>query len=813
MAHLHAPVADIAPERHGDVVRCVFGWGVWLLLASFSPAAGANIGSAESPAAPRFETVEPAAAGGRSTVDVYGDWTLDRDRDDQDVHLRVHGDIRIPKGVRWTMNNCELTLMCEHARQYRVYWEGGELVTRDCVVGGFHAEGRSAQCNFEVKDGLWDATDTTVQYCYAVSVSGRNGGQGELRGTRFLAGPSPDAIIVSGSGRVSLKESRYPIALGLHVGKGGEAKLDLPTGVPMTRLIDAAKVLNGGATYTVDLMDTEVPHWFLFVRDLSPTAPAAEIVVERCENFLLSLLGRDWSGLVTLSSDLAEPVRIGPVTIRRGNGEVGLRMYGGLYFSGENDVTVGGAGVVAETMCWGGSVRIDGGPDRAIQLKCTTMDVKGGELEVSRVQLGSDRGGQIIAERQGRVVARDVELGRLLLRTEGEGRISIDNYQATAPLRFQSGGGEVVLSGEVRRGESEVAPAASLQAPVSEPEADRKVGRAQSVERRRRAVLRRSIRQHDTAVELFDARLRDPFILRGPDDAFYLTGTTAGSHWGDAVGIQLWRSYNLVDWEDLGLVWDLNEDGVETKSWHTSRKAKEGVKNGCAIWAPELHFMNGTWWVPHSVNIAGHGLLKSVSGKPEGPYLAMPPVADQGIDAHLFQDMGKTYYLWGADNLTELDQDFRPSGPVQKLRPSGTHPLGYEGVLLRKIDDKYLLCASGRYGYELSDTYDLYYCTSDSLLGPYGPRRMAVKNAGHGNLFQDRQNRWWCTAFDHEFVTSSHRWTPWIVPIDLVREGEDLHVAVLDQRFRPTAADQAQVDTLNQSGVPPNRTGKLPWEE
>ncbi|TWU29070.1 family 43 glycosylhydrolase [Novipirellula artificiosorum] len=319
---------------------------------------------------------------------------------------------------------------------------------------------------------------------------------------------------------------------------------------------------------------------------------------------------------------------------------------------------------------------------------------------------------------------------------------------------------------------------------------------------------------HHRAFQILDEKVRDPFITRGPDGRFYLTGTTAGSHWGDKVGIRLWKSENLIDWEDVGYVWELNKDGKQQGSWHFDRQAKASVKNGRAIWAPEIHYLNGTWWIPHSVNVAGHGLLKSTSGKHEGPYVSLPAIADRGIDAHLFQEDGKTYYLWGYDNIVRMKDDL--SGTAEELKritPSGKHPLGYEGILVQKIGNKYLLIASGRYGYELSDTYDLYYCVADSLHGPYGPRRMAVKNAGHGNLFQDDDGRWWCTAFDHEFVQSKNRWTPWIVPIEIVETDDDIVIEVNDQRFRPTAEDQQQVEQLNETGIPSGREGKKPWDQ
>ena len=44
-------------------------------------------------------------------------------------------------------------------------------------------------------------------------------------------------------------------------------------------------------------------------------------------------------------------------------------------------------------------------------------------------------------------------------------------------------------------------------------------------------------------------------------------------------------------------------------------------------------------------------------------------------------------------------------------------------------------------------SYNLYYATADRLTGPYGSRKFAGRFLGHGTPFQDKQGRWWCTAF------------------------------------------------------------------
>ena len=136
--------------------------------------------------------------------------------------------------------------------------------------------------------------------------------------------------------------------------------------------------------------------------------------------------------------------------------------------------------------------------------------------------------------------------------------------------------------------------------------------------------------------KLADFPLRDTAICRGPDGTWYLTGTVP-PFWAFNEGIKLWKSKDLAAWEPLGFVWKYGGS-----PWH-----KPYLDKKKPLWAPEVHFLRGTFWLTYSLpgwdgtgKTSGCGLLRSTSGKPEGPYQDVQPAERLGdeIDASLFQD-------------------------------------------------------------------------------------------------------------------------------------------------------------------------------
>jgi xylan 1,4-beta-xylosidase len=265
--------------------------------------------------------------------------------------------------------------------------------------------------------------------------------------------------------------------------------------------------------------------------------------------------------------------------------------------------------------------------------------------------------------------------------------------------------------------------------------------------------------------ELFDTPLRDPSICRGPSGDYYLTGTSE-PFWtlNNENGVRLWKSKDLKSWKPLGTVWRYG-----ASPWHAKY-----IKARKPIWAPEVHYMKGTFWLTYSLpgwdgtgKTSGCGLLKSTTGKPEGPYRDVQPGQRLGdeIDASLFEDDdGTVYFLWHSGKIARMKPDMTGlAEPYRWLRtrtadPSPQHHsdlcagifgrgsfdhVGYEGMFLFKRNGLYYLCCSEQF----DGRYSCMVATASKIYGPYGPRYEAIPYGGHNTFFQDRQGKWWSTYF------------------------------------------------------------------
>jgi xylan 1,4-beta-xylosidase len=278
---------------------------------------------------------------------------------------------------------------------------------------------------------------------------------------------------------------------------------------------------------------------------------------------------------------------------------------------------------------------------------------------------------------------------------------------------------------------------------------------------------------------LFDGYMRDPSICLGPDGTYYLTGTTEGQN-----GIRIWRSKDLKEWKRLDFFWTYGES-----PWHQNYK-----KASRPLWAPEIHYLKSTFWLTYSMPTytgefkdSGSGLLKSTTGKPEGPYVDVSPderIGDE-IDASLFQDDdGTVYFVWHCGKIRKMKADMSgPAEPGRKLKigvpdpdpahhtdlcpkihgPDSYDHIGYEGVFLFKVGDTYILAASDRW----EGKYTCWTATSKNVYGPYGARAPVIPDGGHNMFFKDKEGKWWSTIFNGPISEK-----PGILPVDIGTSGQ-----------------------------------------
>jgi xylan 1,4-beta-xylosidase len=253
-----------------------------------------------------------------------------------------------------------------------------------------------------------------------------------------------------------------------------------------------------------------------------------------------------------------------------------------------------------------------------------------------------------------------------------------------------------------------------------------------------------------------DIFMRDPSICVGHDGAYYLVSTLGPPSQPPAGGLKMWRSTDLAHWDSLGYIWNWDKNGT----WHIDRK-KDDPKGREMLWAPEIAYINETYWIcfSHSLTPRVTSLIKSTTGKPEGPYT--DPVGgpiSEGIDGFLYQDEdGQICYIWGGGQMAKMKPDMSGfAAPPITILAGGWEKMGYEGCGLIKYKGKYILTASDHTG-DHNGTYDLMYAIADKVEGPYSERRFAAAHAGHATLFKGTDGKLYATVFGSDSHSPVHQ--------------------------------------------------------
>jgi len=274
---------------------------------------------------------------------------------------------------------------------------------------------------------------------------------------------------------------------------------------------------------------------------------------------------------------------------------------------------------------------------------------------------------------------------------------------------------------------------------------------------------------------------RDPFVALGPDENYYMIHTSCYLNgklahqncWDNNDGLHLWKSTDMNNWTDFGLIWSIENDGTWQK--------KYDAKGRRPLWAPEIHYIKSNWYIVYSMGTFDPigiqtGLLKSTTGKVEGPYedVVEGPIV-KGIDGSLFEDTdGKVYFLHDNCLIARMNDGMNGfTEPFRQLKSQSGKLVGFEGSGILKIKNEYYLFAAESNEDMGKNSYDLTVAKSTNVYGPYSEHWIALRHAGHGTLFFDKKRELWTTMFGSDDLSNVYI-TPALVRMTVDKEGKIL---------------------------------------
>lgn len=306
---------------------------------------------------------------------------------------------------------------------------------------------------------------------------------------------------------------------------------------------------------------------------------------------------------------------------------------------------------------------------------------------------------------------------------------------------------------------------------------------------------------------LFDTFVRDTYVTLGGDGNYYLTGTTvrkgrlSARDWN--IGIELWKSSDLKDWQYMGFAWEFDKDGTWQKPFHNQENPKVFLGQKLesrrrSVLAPEIHYIKrlenyfivACMGSKSGEHRAGSFILRSTTGKPEGPYENIEACKDgpvtRRIDGSLFEDdNGDIYMIDHHDKIAKMKPDM--TGLAEdfvefKQTPYPIEPYIEGGFIIKEGGKYHLLQAvwsrkpKGKDEFTYNDnkggekyTYDCIVASADNIYGPYSKRYNVITHGGHNNFFKDKDGKYWATNFSNPVgimgAKVEHSARPSIIPL------------------------------------------------
>lgn len=238
----------------------------------------------------------------------------------------------------------------------------------------------------------------------------------------------------------------------------------------------------------------------------------------------------------------------------------------------------------------------------------------------------------------------------------------------------------------------------------------------------------------------------DPSVIRVGED-YYMVNSSF--QYFPAIPIS--HSKDMIHWKIIG--------HAVTNSEYLPL---EDIKDSHGIWAPDISYHNGTFYIYATLRLNGDGTrgndvlrrqLMVTSKNPEGPYSAPTWLEVDAIDpSHFIDEDGKHYMVIAkAATVIPLSEDGKRVIGEPVVAWEGTGERCPEGPhILKKDGWYYAIVAEGGTGYG----HGINVARSKNLFGPYEEcpynpvlrqfdENSPIQRTGHGKLVQTQQGDWW----------------------------------------------------------------------
>ena len=249
--------------------------------------------------------------------------------------------------------------------------------------------------------------------------------------------------------------------------------------------------------------------------------------------------------------------------------------------------------------------------------------------------------------------------------------------------------------------------------------------------------------------------MRDVCVTYEPDGSYYATG----SFWGVEQyrrDVVLFRSRDKLHWEPLPPVYTATQfreiPGFDVAKLDEFLSKDDGKNREFKIQIGENHVqrVGDTYYIlPMQFSgLGGNMLIKSLSGKIEGPYRGirdLPSTADLSVD-----DDGTLLLQWG-DKITSFKNTAELETLPRKEFAVRSHVIeAPRNICFSEDCEVGVMRIAGKYvnwSTDWTGSYDAIYHWADSLQGPWQGALRILPYGGNGRFFRDGDGTWWYAYF------------------------------------------------------------------